>query len=62
MPMFVHKGSSKPQCKGLHEHVCKLSAVATAVNVMSQVGKLACLADHAMSNIVSELAPLGCCP
>ncbi len=62
MPMFFHKTSSKPQCKGVHDHVCNVSAAA-AVNVMFQVGKLACLAGYATSNsIVERIAPLGCFP
>jgi len=63
MPMFLQKSSSIPQCKGLNEHVCKVSAAAAAaaVNVMFQVGKLACLAGYATSNsIVERIAPLGC--
>ena len=51
--MFLHKSSSKPQCKGVHDHVRNMSAAA-AVIVLFQVGKLACLAGYATSNIGVE--------
>jgi len=49
--MFLHKSSSKPQCKGVLDHVCNVSAAA-AVTVVCQVGKLACLAGYAKATVL----------